>query len=48
MSTQAVIPAQAGTQNALGPRLRGDDSLAPVIPAQAGIQSDLNGGRSTR
>jgi hypothetical protein len=26
MSTQAVIPAQAGIQNALGPRLRGDDT----------------------
>jgi hypothetical protein len=26
MNTQAVIPAQAGIQNALGPRLRGDDT----------------------
>jgi hypothetical protein len=26
MSTEAVIPAQAGIQNALGPRLRGDDA----------------------
>jgi hypothetical protein len=28
MSAQAVIPAQAGIQNALGPRLRGDDTGA--------------------
>jgi hypothetical protein len=26
MKTNAVIPAQAGIQNALGPRLRGDDA----------------------
>jgi hypothetical protein len=26
MSAQPVIPAQAGIQNALGPRLRGDDA----------------------
>ncbi len=26
MNTEPVIPAQAGIQNALGPRLRGDDA----------------------
>ncbi len=26
MNAQRVIPAQAGIQNALGPRLRGDDA----------------------
>jgi hypothetical protein len=26
MSAQPVIPAEAGIQNALGPRLRGDDT----------------------
>jgi hypothetical protein len=26
MSAQSVIPAKAGIQNALGPRLRGDDA----------------------
>jgi hypothetical protein len=26
MSARPVIPAQAGIQNALGPRLRGDDA----------------------
>jgi hypothetical protein len=26
MNAHAVIPAQAGIQNALGPRLRGDDT----------------------
>jgi hypothetical protein len=26
MSLKSVLPAQAGIQNALGPRLRGDDS----------------------
>jgi hypothetical protein len=31
MSTQAVIPAQAGIQDSLGPRLRGDDA-GRVIP----------------
>jgi hypothetical protein len=31
MSAQAVIPAQAGIQNALGPRPRGDDARRGVL-----------------
>jgi hypothetical protein len=30
MSADAVIPAEAGIQNALGPRLRGDDTWRAV------------------
>jgi len=37
------IPAQAGIQEELGPRFRGDErseQQTPLIPAQAGIQSE--------
>jgi hypothetical protein len=41
MSEKPVIPAKAGIQDALGPRLRGDDGVSSVIPAKAGIQDAL-------
>ena len=36
MSTDPVIPAQAGIQNALGPRLRGDDGNSAQGPRLRG------------
>jgi hypothetical protein len=36
MSAKPVIPAQAGIQNALGPRLRGDDAHEALGPRLRG------------